>query len=121
MKKLNDTIRDGLATPEGGKTRIDLALAKADQELFSDTTKYRSFVPKVRIFWNAKTIPVAWSQHVKNAQNVVKKRKVFFELKVTRSKKTKKFKDERFLHHVFLFFIFSSNTKNFFVFFFSSI
>ena len=50
LKKLNDTIRDGLATPEGGKTRIDLALEKADQELFSDITKYRSFVPKVRIF-----------------------------------------------------------------------
>ena len=52
LKKLNDTIRDGLATPEGGRTRIDLALAKADQELFSDTTKYRSFVPKVGFFWN---------------------------------------------------------------------
>ena len=50
LKKLNDTIRNGLATPEGGKTRIDLALEKADQELFSDITKYRSFVPKVRIF-----------------------------------------------------------------------
>lgn len=50
LKKLNDTIRDGLATPEGGKTRIDLALEKADQELFSDITKYRSFVPKVRMF-----------------------------------------------------------------------
>lgn len=48
-EKLNDTIRDALSTPEGGKTRIDLALKKADQDLFSDTTKYRSFVPKVRM------------------------------------------------------------------------
>jgi uncharacterized protein YegL len=46
-EKLNDTIRDSLAAPAGGTTRIDLALAKADQELFSDITKYRSFVPKV--------------------------------------------------------------------------
>jgi uncharacterized protein YegL len=50
--KLNDTIRDGLASPEGGTTRIDLALEKADQELFSDITKYRSFVPKVRMLRN---------------------------------------------------------------------
>lgn len=47
FKKINDTIRDGLAYPSGGITRIDLALEKADKELFSDTTRYRSFVPKV--------------------------------------------------------------------------
>ena len=46
-EKLNDTIRDGLASPEGGTTRIDLALKTADEELFSDITKYRSFVPKI--------------------------------------------------------------------------
>ena len=49
FKKLNETIRDSLEYPEGGVTRIDLALEKADQELFSDITKYRTFVPKVII------------------------------------------------------------------------
>jgi hypothetical protein len=51
-EKLNDTVRDGLDYPEGGETRIDLALKEADEELFSDITKYRSFVPKVGMLRN---------------------------------------------------------------------
>ena len=47
FKNLNKTIDEGLENPSGGETRIDLALEKANDELFSDPTKYRTFVPKV--------------------------------------------------------------------------
>lgn len=47
--KLNETIRNRLVSPSGGGTRVDLALEKANTELFSDPSKYRPFLPKVSL------------------------------------------------------------------------
>lgn len=47
-ENLNQTLQNALDLPSGGKTRIDLALRKADRDLFSGPSKYRTFVPKVR-------------------------------------------------------------------------
>ena len=47
-ENLNQTLQNALDLPSGGKTRIDLALRKADRDLFSGPSRYRTFVPKVR-------------------------------------------------------------------------
>lgn len=46
-ESLNKTLQKALDRPSGGTTRIDLALEKADKELFSEIGKYRRYIPKV--------------------------------------------------------------------------